>query len=101
MAIGRYGGNVQRAGYDNSQKILDERFATRSPFSRIRTVNAVNEFNDSDGRQGGLLVAGGVDDALEQSLHAVAATLVLEKDCADSAITGVVSVPQQPNEADD
>ncbi len=70
-------GNVRskRIHDDGRQKVLDERFATRSPFGRVRTVNAVNEFNDTSGGQSGLLVTDGIDDALEQGLHAVAATL--------------------------
>jgi hypothetical protein len=38
-------------------------------------VDTVNELNDTDRRQGGLLVAGCIDDALEKGLNRVAAAL--------------------------
>jgi hypothetical protein len=68
-------GNVrgQWVDDDSRQKILDERFATRSPFGRVRAVSAVNEFNDTGRGQSRLLIAGNIDDALEKGRHAVAA----------------------------
>ena len=75
-------GDVRRQGIDDDgrQEILDERFATRSPFGRVRAVNAVNEFNDTDRGEGDRLIAGRIVDALEKGLHAVAAALGRDRD---------------------
>jgi hypothetical protein len=75
-------GNVRRKRIHNDgrQKVLDERFAPRAPFWRVRTMNAVNEFNDAGSGESRLLVAGGIDDALEKRLHAVTATLGRDRD---------------------
>jgi hypothetical protein len=47
----------------------------------------VNEFNDTDHRYGGLLVAGCIDDALEKGLNSVAAALGGNRDTSATSTT--------------
>jgi hypothetical protein len=56
----------ERIDRDRRQELFDECFAPRPPFGGIGTVDTVNEFDDTDRRQGGLLVAGRIDDALKK-----------------------------------
>jgi hypothetical protein len=54
-----------------SEELLDEGLAARAAFGRVGSVDAVNELNDGDRRQGRLLIAGGINRALEERLKQV------------------------------
>src|SRR5579864_8390394 len=63
-----------------SEELLDEGLAARAAFGRVGSVDAMNEFNDGDRRQGRLLIAGGINRALEKRLKGVAAALGRNRD---------------------
>jgi hypothetical protein len=47
---------------NSRKKLLDESFTARAAFGGISAVDSVDEFDDTDSRNSGLLVAGRIDD---------------------------------------
>jgi hypothetical protein len=70
----------QRIDRDGGKKLLDESFTARAAFGGISAVDSVDEFDDPDSRNSGLLVAGRIDDTLEKGFNSVTAALGRNRD---------------------
>jgi hypothetical protein len=64
----------------SGEEFFDECFSARPPFGGDSTMDAVNKFNDTDSRQGCVLVSGRIDDVLEKGLDSVATALGRNRD---------------------
>jgi len=61
--------------HNRCKKLFDEGFPTCPALDSISTLNPVNEFDDTDGRECGVLVASCFDHTLEEALDGVATAL--------------------------